>query len=43
MRGKGGRGYTWTTTSVKEEVSLSAKGPIWGGAYRQINVSFLLE
>ena len=41
--GRGGGCYTWTSTSVKEEVDLSAKGPIRGGAYRRINVSFLLE
>ena len=29
--GGGGRGYTWTSTSVKEEVGLSAKGPRRGG------------
>ena len=29
--GRGGSGYTWTSTSVKEEMGLSAKGPIRGG------------
>ena len=32
--GGGGSTSAWTSTSVKEEVGLSAKGPIRGGLMR---------
>ena len=36
-----GGAYTWSNTSVKEKVGLSAEGPIHGGTYRQRNTVFL--
>ena len=36
-----GGAYTWSNTSVKEKVGLSAEGPIRGGeAYRRRNTVY---
>ena len=41
---RGGEAYTWSSTSVKEKVGLSARGfARGGGAYRRRNVICSLQ